>query len=245
MKESEEWFETWFDTHYYHILYQDRDYTEAELFISNLLKYLKLPKGSECLDLACGKGRHSIFLNKHGLNVTGLDLSKQSIAVAKPFENDTLSFDVHDMREEYQDEKFDVVFNLFTSFGYFEDYSDNNKVLSSANKMLVDKGLLIIDFMNINYVIRNLVKEEVKTVEGIDFHISRVFNGTHIVKYINFQDGGHEYKFREMVQTICQNEFMDLLNKSGFEVIDTFGDINLSSFDDENSERLIIIAQKK
>ena len=118
-------------------------------------------------------------------------------------------------------------------------------MLHAANEMLVDGGRLVIDFMNINYVLKHLIKKEVKTVQGIDFHISRVFDGTHIIKNIHFQDGGREYKFKEMVQTICQNEFMDLLSESGFEIIDTFGDIYLSPFDDENSKRLIIIAKKK
>lgn len=243
--ENEEWYETWFDTHYYHILYKDRNYSEAEKFITNLLKYLELLKNSNCLDLACGKGRHSIFLNKHGLNVTGLDLSEHSISFAKPFENETLKFDVHDMRDVYEENEFDIIFNLFTSFGYFEDCDDNNKVLDVANKMLVHGGRLVIDFMNVNYVLKNLVEEEVKTVQGIDFHISRESDGKHIVKYINFQDKGHQYRFKEKVQVICQDEFMRLLNETGFEIIDTFGDINLTPFDEDHSDRLIIIAKKK
>src|SRR5690554_744393 len=88
---KEGWFETWFDTSYYHILYQNRDFVEAERFITNLLAFLKLPAGSNCLDLACGKGRHSVFLNKHGLKVTGVDLSENSINEAKTFENETRS----------------------------------------------------------------------------------------------------------------------------------------------------------
>ena len=63
------WFETWFDTPYYHILYKDRDFAEAENFISLLIKYLKLPENSKIIDLACGKGRHSIFLNQLGLSL--------------------------------------------------------------------------------------------------------------------------------------------------------------------------------
>src|SRR5690554_6977454 len=79
---KEEWFKTWFDTSYYHILYQNRDFEEAERFITNLLDYLKLPGSANCLDLACGKGRHAVYLNKKGLKVTGLDLSENSISEA-------------------------------------------------------------------------------------------------------------------------------------------------------------------
>lgn len=243
--QKEEWYKTWFDTPHYHILYKDRNYLEAERFISNLLDYLPLPKNAHCLDLACGKGRHSIFLNQQGLNVTGLDLSQQSIAVAKPFENDTLSFDVHDMREVYQNKKFDIIFNLFTSFGYFEDVEDNNKVLCASNKMLVNNGWFVIDFMNVSYVLNNLVKKEVKTIQGIDFHISRKYDGNYIIKNINFSDNGEEYNYQEKVQTISKDEFVDLLESAGFGIVDVFGDINLTLFDEKRSERLIIIAQKK
>src|SRR5690554_6600617 len=131
-KQKAEWFETWFDTPYYHILYQNRDFSEAEKFINNLLDYLKLPKDANCLDLACGKGRHSVFLNKKGLQVTGVDLSENSIQEAKPFENETLKFDTHDMREVYKKNTYDIVFNLFTSFGYFDSSEDNLKVLKSV-----------------------------------------------------------------------------------------------------------------
>jgi SAM-dependent methyltransferase len=97
------WFEDWFNTPYYHILYKDRDYKEAENFISNLTKELKLPTHSSIIDLACGKGRHSVFLNQLGFEVLGVDLSEESILHNKQFENSAspkLEFKVHDMRNE-------------------------------------------------------------------------------------------------------------------------------------------------
>ena len=112
---TENWFVSWFDTPYYHILYKDRDYSEAQLFMDNITNYLNLPEQAKILDLACGKGRHSIYLNQLGFDVTGADLSENSILEAKKAENDTLHFEVHDMRIPFED-KFDAVFNLFTSF---------------------------------------------------------------------------------------------------------------------------------
>ena len=79
-KEHQMWFQSWFNTPYYHILYQNRDYKEAELFIKNLVRYLNLDAlDDSILDLACGQGRHSIFLNSLGFRVTGIDLSEKSI----------------------------------------------------------------------------------------------------------------------------------------------------------------------
>lgn len=242
--DSTDWFETWFDTSFYHTLYKHRDTEEAERFISNLLDYLNLPKGTKCLDLACGKGRHSLFLNKHGLDVTGLDLSINSIESAKSMENDSLKFDVHDMRDVYQGEKFDAIFNLFTSFGYFDSNKDNLKVLNSVHKMLKNNGLLIIDFMNVKKTIDNLVESEVKEVDGINFSIKRSFDGDHIHKSIQFTADNHDYDFNERVQALYKEDFEGLLKKSGFRIEKFFGDFDLNPFDVSSSKRLIIIARK-
>ena len=112
-----EWFESWFDSPYYHVLYKNRDFSEAELFIDKLIQLIEPTKASRVLDLACGKGRHSIYLNKKGFDVTGIDLSEKSIACAKTAENETLHFYMHDMRKLFRTNYFDVVLNLFTSFG--------------------------------------------------------------------------------------------------------------------------------
>ena len=66
---SKEWFAEWFDTTYYHTLYKNRNDEEAEQFISKLLSFLNLKENASVLDLACGKGRHSVTLNKHDLTV--------------------------------------------------------------------------------------------------------------------------------------------------------------------------------
>ena len=142
------WFKEWFDTKYYHILYKNRDQEEAEKFLINInnLKYLK--KNSKILDIACGKGRHSLFLSKLGYKVDGIDLSKNSINSAKKLENSNLRFALADMRETYKSSTYDVALNLFTSFGYFDNNLDNQKCISSMSKNLVNDGILIIDYLN-------------------------------------------------------------------------------------------------
>lgn len=238
------WFETWFDTNYYHTLYKHRDEKEAEKFISNLLNYLDLDEGARCLDLACGKGRHSLFLNKHNLDVTGLDLSPNSIKKAKSMENETLKFDVHDMREVYQSEKFDAVLNLFTSFGYFDSNEENLKVLNSVHEMLKDDGVLVIDFLNAKRTIANLVESEEKEIDAINFKIKRSFDGQHIHKNIQFTDENKNFDFNERVQALVKDDFEYLLGKSGFTIEKLFGDFDLNPFNDTVSNRLIIIAKK-
>ena len=80
------WFKEWFNTPYYHILYKDRDFVEAENFIRNLTQDLQLSKDAKIIDLACGKGRHSVFLQQLGYEVLGVDLSEESIEHNKQFE---------------------------------------------------------------------------------------------------------------------------------------------------------------
>lgn len=95
---------------YYHILYQHRDDTEAELFLDHLLEYLHPPAGSKMLDLGCGKGRHAVYLNEKGFEVTGIDLSE---SINYTVRTDQLIFFVHDMRKLFRVNDFDYVFNLF------------------------------------------------------------------------------------------------------------------------------------
>ena len=131
-----EWFETWFDSEYYHKLYKNRDDEEAEQFINNLITNLQLNSNSNILDLACGKGRHSIFLNNLGFKTVGVDLSPKSIAFARKFNNPNLHFEVRDMRKSFCKGQFDAIFNLFTSFGYFESKTENIEVLIAIENML-------------------------------------------------------------------------------------------------------------
>ena len=135
MNDNIEWFESWFDTNYYHILYKHRDFSEAEEFMQNIISYLKIGKDALLLDLACGKGRHAIYLNSLGFNIIGSDLSKNSIDYARQFENDRLRFEVHDMRDSFKT-KFDAIFNLFTSFGFFDDDNDDIIILENIKKGL-------------------------------------------------------------------------------------------------------------
>ena len=86
------WFTSWFDTKYYHLLYKNRDDHDAQLFMKHLTNYLNIPENGSILDLACGKGRQAVYLNSLNYNVTGVDLSKNSIEHAKQFENDSLNF---------------------------------------------------------------------------------------------------------------------------------------------------------
>ncbi len=240
-----EWFESWFDTPYYHLLYNNRDYTEAENFITKLTADLQLPPNSKIIDLACGKGRHSVFLNKLGYDVLGLDLSRQSIEFDKQFENETLSFAVHDMRNPINADPVDAVFNLFTSFGYFDVENDDKKVFSSVCNALKPGGFFVLDYLNEEFVRKNIVPESAITRGDIEFKVTKKIEGRHIIKDIKFEDKGKPYHFFEKVKLHTLDAINSYARECGFERIKIWGDYQLSAFDKENSPRCINLFKKK
>ena len=144
------WFEDWFNSPYYALLYNNRDTKEAGEFIKNLLAYLKPSPNSSIADIPCGNGRHSTALANAGFNVTGFDLSERNIEEAKPYESETLSFYLHDMRQPFHIHYFDFIMNLFTSIGYFNADYEDLRVLKNFQKALKPGGILVIDFFNSN-----------------------------------------------------------------------------------------------
>ncbi len=239
------WYTNWFDSNYYYILYQNRNNDEAKFFIDNLINYLKIKKDSKLIDIACGKGRHSIYLNKIGIDVVGTDLSKRSIYAAKKKENKKLNFFVHDMRKTFEKDGFDYAFNLFTSFGYFEDYLDNQKTINSISDNLKNGGTLVLDFMNVEKTISNLVKSEYKEIDNIKFFISRELKNNFIIKKITIKDGEKKLFFNEQVNALNIKDFKRFFKKCNLKIVDTFGDYSLNKFNIRNSDRLIFIAKKE
>ena len=83
-----------------------------------------------------------------------------------------------------------------------------------------------------------------KLLDGINFQISRNYDGKHIYKYIDVIDNGLESHFMERVQALKLSDFQMLLEDK-FEIVNTFGSYDLTPFNEENSDRLILLAQLK
>lgn len=239
------WFESWFDSPYYHILYQHRNERDAEIFIDHLLDYLHPKPLDSMLDLGCGRGRHSIYLNERGFRVTGIDLSGESIEHCKKFENDNLSFFVHDMRKLFRVNDFDFVFNLFTSFGYFEKDSENQEAIKNACYSLKKGGKLVIDYLNTAFVKQHLIPSETVIVDDIKFEITREFREGFFYKDIRFTSYGDKYHFTEKVSGLTLSDFERYLSPYGMKIEKLAGNYDLHTFSEKNSPRLIIIAVKE
>ena len=243
---GKEWFETWFDTHYYHLLYKNRNEVEARRFIDALLRFLNPEPESRFVDIACGKGRHSKYLSSKGYDVVGLDLSRNSIEEAcrctEGFQN--LRFYQHDIRNPFPVSNLDYGVNFFTSFGYFDSDDEHEVVLKNIFDCLNPGGRFVLDYLNVSEVMHNLKNEDQKQVEGVQFRIKRFVENNAIVKRISVVDGAKNYEFKEQVRAFDKEQLVEMIEAQGFLVDEVFGDYQLNAYT-PHSPRVLIIAQKR
>lgn len=241
------WFKDWFNSHYYHLLYQYRDEEEAMRFIGTLIDYLQPPLGCRMVDVACGKGRHSKALADMGFDVTGIDLSAASIAEAKKDEDENLHFFQHDMRLPFNINYFDYAFNFFTSFGYFRTRREHDNAIRTISQSLKPGGMFVIDYLNVHYSEQRLERSFTTTVEGVTFHITKWQDEEHFFKQIQVTDEANrspKHLYTERVAKFSLGDFTDMLAYQGMQVQEVFGDYALGRYHVQSSPRMIIMAKK-
>lgn len=241
------WFSDWFNSSYYHALYQHRDDTEALQFIHNLITYLTPKPHATMLDIACGKGRHSKALFDAGFDVTGIDLSPASIEAASTMQTNGLSFFCHDMRETFKANYFDFAFNFFTSFGYFDTHEEHQLAISAMAANLKESGTLVIDYLNVGIVEENSDQEAVSKIDGYLFYTKKWQDDLFLFKEIKVVDVASKEVlgiFEERVRKYGLADFTLFMQKAGLEMITTFGDYQLGAYHVERSDRLIMVAKK-
>ena len=246
-KKKEVWFKEWFDTSFYHQLYANRNETEASAFVGELMTELQPLPGSLMLDLGCGAGRHAKQLASQGHQVTGLDLAQSSISVAKRTHTPGTQFYRHDMREPFGTSRFDYVFNFFTSFGYFKSHEENNKVINNISNALKERGIFVMDYLNVNYAESQVRSDEQKEIDGIVYHITRWSDSNYFYKKIEIDNLLEEGKFEytEQVEKLRLEDFDILFRKNGLKLRKVFGDYKLGTYDPDFSPRLIMMAEKR
>jgi len=235
-----EWYLDWFNSPFYHLLYKERDSSEATYFMNNLINKLQIDKNSSILDLACGRGRYSLYLSNIGHKVTGIDISKENISEAKKNESDKLNYILHDMRYPLN-QKFDLILNLFTSFGYYEKDTDNLSVIKSIKSNLETDGQAVIDFFNIDYILDNLVEKEEKNIDKTKFIIHRYLENDLLVKDISILLNNKSYKFQEKVKAYRMDDFLAMFKNCNLKLKEIYGGYKLNSFNKNSSNRLIMV----
>ena len=244
MMQTSTWFEDWFDSPYYHLLYNKRDDVEAEFFIRNIFNLIKFTPHSKIWDISCGKGRHCISFAEKGMLVTGSDLSFKSISEAQSQNIPNTEFLIHDMRKLFRTSYFDCALNLFTSIGYFEKYEENFSVFKNISVSLRPNGIFIVDFFNSNKIIKTLKKDYSEQREEINFKINKQIIDKRIHKKIKFDHKNKSFCFEECVCLLDKEDFDKFGKNCGLKLEHVFGDYSLHKFNLQTSDRLILIFKK-
>lgn len=243
-----DWYEEWFGEEY-KLVYPHRDEAEALKQLEFLSKHIHLPEGAKVLDLCCGCGRHAVELKQRGYDVIGLDLSEELLELADSRADESsqdMEFICGDMREIPFEDHFDLIVNFFTSFGYFADDYENQRVLLSIAKALKTGGKFLIDYMNPKQVVKGLVPRDEKDIsDGIHVIQERwVDESLHrINKKITMIKDSEEMVFRESVRMYSHGEMKSMLVKAGLNLTGTYGDFSSSEYN-KDSMRMVLIGEK-
>lgn len=203
------------------------------------LDRLPLHPPQTILDLACGKGRHAIYLAQKGFDVTGMDLSPANIRAASEQAHAHLRFEIKDMRDDLGTERFHAVFNLFTGFGYFGSDAENFSVFANVHRALRPQGVFLFDYLNETYVRQLSTEPATFTVEGVHFRTEKAFEGRWVIKHIEVKDGAATHRFSERVAMYGKEEIEEQLALAGFTPLSVWGDYQLGTYT-QQSPRLIL-----
>jgi 2-polyprenyl-3-methyl-5-hydroxy-6-metoxy-1,4-benzoquinol methylase len=242
-----EWFEDWFNSKEYLDVYQHRNESDAKLLFELIIKNIEIPRKGKVLDLACGPGRHSILFARKGFDVTGIDLSENLLRVAESAarkEKLEIQFIKADLRNIELTETFDLVVNLFTSFGFFDKDEDNFSIFRIASDLLKPGGYFVFDFLNSAFIENNLIRESKEDKLQEKIIQKRRIEGDRVIKDIIIQYKGTVKTFYESVKLYRVGELKEAIKEKGLAIKKTFGDFTGRDFMEESSPRIIIIAQK-
>ena len=220
--------------------------------VNGIIYLTKIKERSEILDLPCGYGRHSIELANQGFSVVGMDINVEHLLKAKEdAKGKNILFLKKDMRnigkENY--DKFDLVINMFYSFGFFEDEKDNEKSMKEIYNALRDSGKFVLHtdvfpemFKNGNYRFR----EERHLSNNKKLIIEEEYNNkTHRINgsWTIISKIGKDKLTPYSVRIYTKDEFEALAKKIGFRKTKFYGSFNGDKLTSLSSE-LIMIAEK-
>lgn len=239
------WYENWFGNEYLTV-YAHRDENEARELVQLILTYINLDKNAKIIDLCCGQGRHAFLFAQEGFEVYGFDLSRTLLQVAK-YKNDQSNntfFIQADMRYLPAMHSFDLLLNLFTSFGYFETDIENKIVFQQFHQVLNTGGYFVFDYFHTPYILANLERYQSEQIGDLTVELERFIEGSRVQKIIRLNRQGKQSTFYESVKMYKPDQILKMMEETSLSVRYIFGDYKGSPLS-EDSERIIIIGQKE
>ncbi|MDX5475478.1 MAG: class I SAM-dependent methyltransferase [Bacillaceae bacterium] len=240
----------WYEDHFqedYLMIYKHRNEKRAQEELTSISKFLPFKKGDQLLDLCCGNGRHCRWFAKQGIKVTGVDLSSTLLKEARKKEQANklgIRYIQTDMRNIQFDQEFDIVVNLFTSFGYFEQDSENERVIAKISLALKPGGHFLLDFFNPYYVRRKLIPITVETVGEKTIHQFRKIEDNTVKKTIKINDHQGSKRYEERVKLYTEEYLTKIIENYDLRIKSIYGNYDGSPYSVENSERLILLCKK-
>ncbi|WP_448517783.1 class I SAM-dependent methyltransferase [Pseudothermotoga sp.] len=228
----------------YDWLFSEARFRSAKEEVERILALTNVRSGN-VLDLCCGPGRHSYEFARLGFNVVGVDASKFLLNKANELCLNLSNVElVHaDMRDFVRPNHFDLVINVFTSFGYFEDQDDNMKVLRNIKKSLKSSGKLLMEMVSKEVLLRNY-RDSVVSEQGskmlVEKHsfepgMARMRN-----QWIVLEAG--EYKVYSLQHYVYSGqELKMMLQMCGFTNVELYGSLDGTAYD-LNAKRLVVVA---
>ena len=231
------------------VLFTRRRWERAEVEVGLLIALLGLSGTERILDIPCGTGRHTLELSRRGYRVTGVDRTESYLAEARRRSDDN-GLDVEwvraDMRSFSRPEAFDVVLNMYTSFGYFEDAADDRLAAQVFLDALKSGGRLMMELHGKENLAAGFQPRDwVELDDGLLLLESRAitdhWRSVHN-RWIVIREGGrHEIEFS--LRLYGAGELIDLLRDVGFAEIAAFGNLEGDPYD-EHARRLVLVADK-
>jgi SAM-dependent methyltransferase len=244
-----EWFED--DTFWrelYPYMFPAERFAAAPEQVAQILS-LTTFSGRTVLDLCCGPGRHAVEFAHHGFQVTGVDRTPFLLDRARDRARES-AVDVEwvqeDMRRFLRPSSYDLICSLFTSFGYFDEESDERLVLRNMRESLHPGGLFVIDLISKERVARSW--KDALTSEFADgarlMQVPKVIDGWSRLRneWILVKNGtARTFSFQHWIYS--GRELQDLLRAAGFGEVQLFGNLEGAPYD-VDATRLIAVARK-
>lgn len=230
------------------ILFSQRRLTDAPAEVDRIVSLLRIDPGAKILDLCCGVGRHSLELARRGYNVTGVDRTQFYLEKASKqaeAEGLNLEFIRDDMRKFCRKGAFDVIMNLYTSFGYFESLEEDRRVVKNVCHSLKPGGLFLMEMMGKEVLARIFLERSWREEEGMIILEERKLgkNWDWIDnRWIIFK-GNRRTEFKVSHRLYSAVELSTLLGECSFTQIDVYGGLEGNPYD-HTARRLVVVAHK-